>query len=268
VPLKAIEIGGRSLERWRTGLLDPRTYKSAANMLRISADRRDFARRYYLGAGSYPAVVGVRTPIGLIELTVYSFDDVQTVNEIFMREDYLARRDARVVVDLGSNIGISAAYFLSRDPRVRCFLYEPVPRNIERLRANLAGFEDRYELHSVAVADGNGEVTFGIEPTGRYGGIGIQTGEDIRVRCEHINDVLDDVLARADEIDVLKIDTEGAEAATVYAIRPDHLDRIRVIYLETHAPVPAHPERFDHSYYNATSRLTRRADRARMGSDR
>jgi FkbM family methyltransferase len=256
--VKDIEIRGRSLERWSNGLRSPRTYASAVAVGRLASPLVDYARRYYLDDGAYPAVVGVRTPIGLVRPTVYSFDDVQTVHEIFMREDYRAERDTRVVVDLGSNIGISALYFLSRNPGARCFLFEPVPRNLERLRANLTGFEDRYELEPVAVADRTGDVTFGVEPTGRYGGIGVETGEDITVRCVHVNDVLGEVVAQCGEIDVLKIDTEGAEEATVRAIRPDLLDRIRAIYLETHHPVPAHPERFSHSHYNATSRLLRR----------
>ena len=63
---------------------------------------------------------------------------------------------AQVVVDIGSNIGISALYFLTRNPDCRVWLYEPVPRNVERLRANLAGYEDRYTLREAAVAPAAG----------------------------------------------------------------------------------------------------------------
>ena len=38
----------------------------------------------------------------------------------------------RAVIDLGSNIGISALYFLTRNADCRVWLYEPVPRNVER----------------------------------------------------------------------------------------------------------------------------------------
>jgi FkbM family methyltransferase len=228
-------------------------------MLRLSPRPVDFTRRYLFAGGAYPAQVPVRTPIGRVAPTVYSFDDLQTVNEVFMREDYRADPDVGTVVDLGSNIGLSGLYFLTRNPASRCFLFEPVPRNVERLRRNLAGFEDRFELTATAVAAEGGEVEFGIEPTGRYGGIGLDTGESIRVPCKDINDVLDSVLARTDGIDVLKIDTEGAEASTIRAIRPGLLDAIDRIYFEWHEPLVLHADRFDFSYYNATCRLVRRS---------
>ncbi len=60
---------------------------------------------------------------------------------------------ARVVVDIGSNIGISALYFLTRNPACRCWLYEPVPRNVERLRANLRRLRGPLRAHGGAVAD-------------------------------------------------------------------------------------------------------------------
>jgi len=44
--------------------------------------------------------------------------------EIFCRLDYLAKTDIKVVVDIGSNIGISALYFLSRNKQAKCYLFE------------------------------------------------------------------------------------------------------------------------------------------------
>ena len=56
---------------------------------------------------------------------------------------------------------------------------------------------------------------FGVEPTGRYGGIGLELDGSIEVDCLEINDVLERVLEREPAIDVLKLDTEGLELATV-----------------------------------------------------
>jgi FkbM family methyltransferase len=177
-----------------------------------------------------------------------------TVVEVFCRLDYAAPPDVGVVVDLGSNIGISALYFLTRNPHCRCRLFEPVARNVERLRENLAGFEGRYELTEAAVWDRAGTVTFGVEPSGRYGGIGVPAAESIEVPCLEINDVLE----REPSIDVLKVDTEGAEVATVAAIRPDLQARIRLIYLETMDRPVLHPERFEPSFACDTLRLAQR----------
>lgn len=136
------------------------------------------------------------------------------------------------VVDLGANIGISALYFLTRNNTSKCILYEPNPKNIQRLRQNLKGFENRYELIESAVSDQAGEFDFGIESTGRYGGIGLKREETIVVPCLHINDVLRNALNDILKIDILKIDTEGVEIQTVNAIEPELLSYISTIYLE------------------------------------
>jgi FkbM family methyltransferase len=195
----------------------------------------DFAQvlcRYLFGVGDYPWVARLRTPVGPWEAHLFVRDDVLTLNEVFCREDYPADGSTDVVVDVGSNIGLSALYFLTRSPNSRCYLFEPVPQNVARLRLNLAGLERRYTLAETAVGAEDGMVEFGVEPTGRYGGIGVRTGTMTQVPCEHINGVLGRILAAEGRIDVLKIDTEGQEARTLAAIDPLLLDRLGRVYLE------------------------------------
>lgn len=180
-----------------------------------------------------------------------------TVHEVYCRRDYLVSRDARCIVDIGSNIGISARYFRARAPEAHLHLYEPVPFNLERLRHQLEGHENWVTVNEVAVADRAGRVDFGVEPSGRYCGIGVAADQRIEVDCAEINEVLGSVLSTADEIDMLKIDTEGAEVSTLEAISPEILSRIRSIRLETYERPNPMPERF-----RATNRLmVRRLDR-------
>ena len=131
----------------------------------------DVLTRYVFGRGKYPERFRVRTPIGEQEVTAYSYHDLLTLVECFGKMDYRVPRDISFVVDVGANIGISALYFLSRNPDVRVRLYEPVAENAERLRRNLEGFEARYELLEQAVGMEHGTVEFAVEPTGRYGGV-------------------------------------------------------------------------------------------------
>ena len=231
-------------------------YQALARTMTAYPRPVEAARRYFLQGGSYPCPWPIRTPAGIVSPTLYSPHDMLTVNEIFCRHDYPAGPDTQVVVDLGSNIGLSALWFLTRDPGVRCYLYEPVPRNVERLLANLRGLEDRYQLEQVAVADRAGSVSFGVETSGRYGGIGLELEENITVQCRDVNDVLTEVLERESRIDILKVDTEGLEVATVTSIQPELLDRIRAIYLETEKPVDLHADRFHNRYANMTLQLT------------
>jgi FkbM family methyltransferase len=251
-------LGGRPPRFVMRQARERENYAALARMLRACESPIDFARRYFTGGGSYPADMRLRTPMGVVAPTAYSTADVWTINEVFCRLDYRLPPRARVVVDIGSNIGISGLFFLTRSPAVRCYLFEPDPRNAERLEGNLRGYEDRYALGREAVAERTGTVSFGREPTGRYGGIDLALPEEIEVSCRHVNDVLADVLAREERIDMLKIDTEGMEDATVEAIDHDLFARVRVLCYETRAPANPAPALFDMTYAAETARLTNR----------
>jgi FkbM family methyltransferase len=156
--------------------------------------------------------------------------------------DYRAPKNISVVVDFGSNIGISALYFLTRNSSIKVYLFEPVPRNIERLRDNLKGFENRYELKECAVGMEEGQLDFACDDTGRYGGL-IKEGAPyfsewapqkiIPVKVVAVNQVLDQVLSRHESVDILKIDVEGYETKILSHLKTDVLSRIGRIYVET-----------------------------------
>jgi FkbM family methyltransferase len=188
--------------------------------------------RYLSGCGRYPFQAFVRTPTGLIGITLYSHSDMLTLNEIFCRGDYACPRDTRVVVDIGSNIGISALYFLTRNPATRCYLFEPVPRNVERLKANLEPFRDRYSILQLAIGDSTGILDFGINPDGRHCGLLVAGEEHIEVKCQEINEALSEILQKETQIDVLKVDIEGDEYQVVKLIKESIRDRIKLIMIE------------------------------------
>jgi FkbM family methyltransferase len=251
-------LGGRSPGFVARQALKPENYRAAARIGKTAVHPFDFACRYFLGGGDYPARCPVRTPLGVVAPLVYSHHDVWTVNEVFCRLDYRLPPGATVVVDIGSNIGISALYFLTRSPDVRCYLFEPDPRNVERLAVNIASFDDRCELATCAVGDLAGTVAFGREPTGRYGGIGVMGTERIEVSCRHIDEVLRSVLDVEGRVDMLKIDTEGVENRTVAALNSELLEHVGVICFETTAPFNPAPQRLRLSYAAEVARLERR----------
>jgi FkbM family methyltransferase len=252
-------LGGRPPAMVAKEVLRGRNYQALWRMRRVYPRFTDSARRYFLGQGDYPYACSVRTPLGIFAPTLFSPHDIWTVNEVFCRRDYGDDRSARAVVDIGSNIGISALYFLTRNRDCRVWLYEPVPRNVQRLRGNLAGYEDRYQLCESAVAPAAGRVSFGVEDSGRYGGIGVETGRTIQVSSVGINEVVSEVLESVPAIDVLKIDTEGSELDILSAVRPELLRRVRTAYLEVERRPMRAPESFDSEYHNETWVLRNRA---------
>jgi FkbM family methyltransferase len=128
---------------------------------------------------------------------------------------------------------------------------------VVRLRRNLAAYESRWVLDEAAVGLEAGTAEFGIEDTGRYGGIGVSSEEQIEVRVRDVNEVLESVLEVEPTIDILKVDVEGLEADLVSAIRPDLLERIERIYFEANDPLHLYPDRYHHEYEHQTNRLHR-----------
>jgi FkbM family methyltransferase len=251
-----MNIGKRRLGVALSALFQPRHHVAARNMLSTYRNPSDAFARYILGLGSYPAQIALNTPAGSLTLTAYSYDDILTVNEIFCRLDYPGNNDDRVIVDFGSNIGLSAAFFLSRNPDCFAYLYEPLPANVGRLRQNLHCFHGRYTLEEVAVGHTDGLVEFGWEPTGRYGGVGVRTGRYLSVACRDSNQILAEAIARHGMVDVLKIDIEGLEKDVTQRI-PVHVARkIRRIYVEH--DFGSNPLEQTHSYrqYGAVAQFT------------
>ena len=200
--------------------------------------------RYLTNRGRYPTNVDLRTPAGRVSVTLFSYHDLLTLNEVFASQDYPASTGLRTVIDLGSNIGISALYFLTRNHSARVYCFEPVHLNCERLKKTVAPFLQRVVLREVAVATLEGRFDFVMEPTGRYGGLqhGFGYNRDAshvtQVQCLEINSVLDEIFACEEFVDILKIDTEGPEIATVEAIRSDLLPKIGRIDIEASCDSP------------------------------
>ena len=250
-----LKIGNRNLNKILKSVTQRRHYIALINMLHFYPAFTENLFRYLTARGRYPYDIKIKSPIGILIPKLYSHHDLLTVNEIFCRLDYSAGYESKVIVDLGSNIGISALYFLSRNHNSKCYLYEPDPKNIKKLYKNLSNFSHRYILTKKAVSDKKGQLEFGVEPTGRYGGIGIKTGNTITVDCLNINDVLRNVLSKEQWIDILKIDTEGVEIKTVEAIEKDILKRIKKIYLEATPHYQLHPTTFRQKQYGTVCQL-------------
>jgi len=248
-------LGNRGINQILKAVTGKQHYITLVNMVRNYPNFFKCTARYLTANGIYPYNIKVKTPTGILEPRLYSHHDMLTVNEIFCRLDYPADKTIKTVVDLGSNIGISALYFLSRNNESKCYLYEPDKRNIEKLKKNLSNFPERYSLFEKAVSYESGQLEFGMDPTGRYGGIGISSDETIVVDCLEINDVIKNILAKEEIIDILKIDTEGVEIKTVEAIESSLLKRIKRIYLEANPRHQLHPNMFKQKQYGSVCQL-------------
>lgn len=210
-------------------------YRALARTFRVQSSPLEALARYLIGRGEYPWRPTVRTPMGPATPTLFSRQDVYTLNEVFSRLDY-GPGGQRVVVDIGANIGLASLFFLTRRPDAVVYGAEPVPRNIERLRTNVAPYADRFHLETRAIALNVGQAQFFVEESGRLGGlrefVPHDRGQNITVDCLPIAEYLRSVLDAEGHIDLVKIDTEGSERALVDAIPPDMRQHIGQIVWE------------------------------------
>ena len=189
--------------------------------------------------GSDDSIIGYRYRGKSKSISVRGPHDYATFFEVFCRRDYAAAMPGMVVVDIGSNIGISARFFLESGAKF-IYLYEPDKENLYFLRKNITDFRHSYILEEKAISISTGTSSFEVEKTGRYGRLvndksqndGISRNRT-EVEVLGIADVLSSVLLNFQDIDILKIDIEGLELEIVKAIPPQSLARIKMIQYET-----------------------------------
>jgi len=257
-----MNIGNRSFKQFFKAITHKQHYVAFLNIIKICPDFFNVFVRYFLGKGSYPYTIKIKTPLGIASPVLYSYYDILTFNEIFCRLDYGVYSKFTVVVDFGSNIGFSALYFLTRNNYSRCYLFEPVPDNVKKLKANLKDFSNRYSLSEVAVSNENGIKKFGVEKFGRCGGLLRETDNYINVKCVNVNDILQNILDKEKCIDILKIDTEGSELDIINAIEKSILLKIKIIFFEIDYTVKLNsdfrilPDYYEQTRYGNTIRLS------------
>lgn len=157
-------------------------------------------------------------------------EDVGSLINNVLREEYgqfAPEFSPKTVVDAGAYIGDTAAYFLSRFKRAQVIALEPDLSNFELAEQNLASYGERVTLLRRALWDSVGTV----EMTGR------QTGCAVSGNAGDIPATTIPVLMRTfgiEQIDLLKMDIEGAEVTVLRSGHGAWLERVAVLLLETH----------------------------------
>jgi len=226
-------VFGRPLRAVVAALFNPLHYLSIVRSSVYENVLDSFFKRYVLGRGDYPYSCLLRTPSGVLAADAYSHYDMLTINEIFTWKCYANERSAKIVVDFGSNIGISVLYFICLNPESFVYAYEPLATNCIKLRKNLSAFSSRYNLIEAAVCTYHGQVDFAVESTGRYSGIGLKHSNIEKVACVDARQVIKDVVSEHGKIDILKVDIEGAERDIFQQMDPEVLSNVEKIYIES-----------------------------------
>lgn len=142
-----------------------------------------------------------------------------------------------VVLDIGANIGVTSLYFSRRFPEARIFSFEPVPSNFAVLEKNLGN------LHNV-VACNYGLGTrdemvpiYACDDETNAGGfslydLGVDKSRSQEIRVRNIQAALAEL--EITRVDLIKIDTEGAEYDILLSMDQEMLANVKWIIGELH----------------------------------
>lgn len=177
----------------------------------------------------------------LIDDNEFFFTDAATFlhgfEEIFENQIYKfeIKKANPIIIDCGSNIGLSIVYFKKIFPNSKIIAFEPDNDIFKVLQKNVESFRLKdVELNNKAIWIHNNGVEFKSEGgfSGRIPKEGDHKNQIIRV--ESIR--LDRLLGEYDQIDFLKMDIEGAE----YDVLKDSLEnlkKIKYLFVEYHSHI-------------------------------
>jgi FkbM family methyltransferase len=123
----------------------------------------------------------------------------------------------RVIVDVGAHSGLFAAFAAERAPQAHIVCVEPDPNLASIIERNLAGAD--WELVSAAVGDEIGRMTFYRSKLStqtsslKFAAVAAYDPNPEEMTVATLT--LDDVCRQYDQVDVLKVDIQGAEGLAI-----------------------------------------------------
>lgn len=168
----------------------------------------------------------------------YSF--IQNVEEVLVDEVYKFDSDKKnpVIIDCGTNIGLSVIYFKRLFPNAKIIGFEPDKQMYEVCCENLKsfGFLDVH-MYNAAVWNMDGELSF--LPDNSLGGMVVDDTSSStlvsKVKSLRLKSFLEE------EVDFLKIDIEGAELEVLDDCKND-LKNVKMLFVEYHSAVSHNQE--------------------------
>ncbi len=169
------------------------------------------AKQWVLGTALGDALISVRDRVGLVWMSFGNPESIGTAANDQMASLLVSclSKPSSTFLDVGAHIGSVSAAVLKRDRSVRVEAVEAMPDKVAKLRRKFPGIK----VHGYAAGDSEGEVTFfvntrqsGYSSLGKPGGGVGDPITSISVSMKTLDSLID-----ATDVDVIKIDVEGAE---------------------------------------------------------
>ena len=165
--------------------------------------------------------------------------DVNVFSQVFVETEYAPLNhltEVRLIIDLGANIGLSSAYFLNMFPDASVIAVEPDPANFALLKRNMKPYGSRVKAIHAGIWSHPARLTINDAPYRDGRAWTKQVVECDAITKDYIHGVDIPTLLKCsghDEISLLKIDIEGAEAV-IFATNYSWITRVGAIAIELH----------------------------------
>ena len=131
-------------------------------------------------------------------------------------------------LNIGANTGLYALLVGKKFPNTTITLFEPVPVNLQFLRANMDLNNLNPEIFEFAASDSNGVITiYANEELFGMASISANNGTPLEVRTVQVDDIINK------KVDVVLIDVEGHEMAVLKGMSRTLKDSKPSIIIET-----------------------------------
>ena len=162
-------------------------------------------------------------------------------DQIFADREYDFKTDKKtpLIIDCGSNIGLSIFFFKREYPQSRVIGFEPDPNAFAILQDNITRNNlDNIELHNVALYDDEGTVNF-YSDLDEENTVGMSVTKRLLEKNKRLKEIqVQSVLLSnyiSEEVDLLKIDIEGVELKVLRELsQQKKLSLVKQMIIEYH----------------------------------
>jgi FkbM family methyltransferase len=162
--------------------------------------------------------------------------DPYVFKQIFQFQEYQLPQlpfTPRFIIDAGANVGYASVWFANLYPNAKIVAVEPEKSNVDILKYNIAPYKQVTAIHSGLW---NKDTYLNVRDTGR-GNWGIMVEEvaeptSISFKAVTIESILEQ--SAFEDIDILKLDVEGAEREIFSSGYESWLGKVKVLIIELH----------------------------------
>ncbi|MBU1682748.1 FkbM family methyltransferase, partial [Patescibacteria group bacterium] len=161
--------------------------------------------------------------------------DMAIFKQIFIQKDYdfPINMNPKFIIDGGANVGYASLFFANKFPDAEIVAIEPEDSNFEVLQKNTSEYK---QVKTIKAGIWHKKAKLKIVGT-EWGKCGFMTKEvDTADTYDAKTITIDEILKQSkyDEIDILKLDVEGAEKEIFSSNYDSWLGKVNVLIIELH----------------------------------